>query len=67
MISSSTFDGVLNKIEYDVLSQHPTALGLERIADKPWHVCACSAASGAGVADAVAWLARQLREPRRLP
>ncbi|VVC89658.1 ADP-ribosylation factor-like protein 6 [Leptidea sinapis] len=38
------------------------ALGLERISDKPWHICASSALSGAGVADGIAWLARQLRE-----
>lgn len=38
------------------------ALGLERVGDKPWHVCASSAVSGAGLHDGVAWLARQLRE-----
>lgn len=38
------------------------ALGLERIVDKPWHICASSALSGAGLADGVAWLARQLRD-----
>ncbi|CAH2097989.1 unnamed protein product [Euphydryas editha] len=40
------------------------ALGLERISDKPWHICSCSALTGAGLADGVAWLARQLREQR---
>ncbi|CAH2251920.1 jg13818 [Pararge aegeria aegeria] len=40
------------------------ALGLERIADKPWHICACSALTGSGLADGIAWLARQLREQR---
>ncbi|XP_072948394.1 uncharacterized protein [Epargyreus clarus] len=38
------------------------ALGLERITDKPWHICSSSGLSGAGLADGVAWLARQLRE-----
>ncbi|CAH2057527.1 unnamed protein product, partial [Iphiclides podalirius] len=38
------------------------ALGLERVGDKPWHICATSAVSGAGLADGVAWLARQLRD-----
>ncbi|CAK1591378.1 unnamed protein product [Parnassius mnemosyne] len=38
------------------------ALGLERISDKPWHVCATSAVSGGGLAGGVAWLARQLRD-----
>ncbi|XP_063833831.1 facilitated trehalose transporter Tret1-like [Ostrinia nubilalis] len=42
--------------------QTATALGLERITDKPWHICASSAISGAGLADGVAWLARQLRD-----
>ncbi|XP_038218588.1 facilitated trehalose transporter Tret1-like [Zerene cesonia] len=45
-------------------AQVAAALGLERILDKPWHVCASSALSGAGVADGVAWLARQLREQK---
>ncbi|XP_068625352.1 ADP-ribosylation factor-like protein 6 [Battus philenor] len=40
------------------------ALGLEREAERAWHVCSGSAASGAGLADAVAWLARQLRDAR---
>ncbi|KAH9643271.1 hypothetical protein HF086_005933 [Spodoptera exigua] len=38
------------------------ALGLERITDKPWHICASCALSGAGLADGVAWLARQIRD-----
>ncbi|KPJ20250.1 ADP-ribosylation factor-like protein 6 [Papilio machaon] len=40
------------------------ALGLERVTDKPWHVCSSSAvcAGGAGLADGVSWLARQLRD-----
>ncbi|XP_050356284.1 solute carrier family 2, facilitated glucose transporter member 8-like [Nymphalis io] len=40
------------------------ALGLERITDKPWHICSCSALTGMGLADGIAWLARQLREQR---
>ncbi|KAM3956810.1 ADP ribosylation factor-like 6 [Aphomia sociella] len=42
--------------------QIASALGLERISDKPWHICASSALSGAGLADGVAWLARQIRD-----
>ncbi|KAJ2940964.1 hypothetical protein O0L34_g10226 [Tuta absoluta] len=38
------------------------ALGLERILDKPWHICATSAVSGAGLQDGISWLARQLRD-----
>jgi ADP-ribosylation factor-like protein 6 len=41
---------------------HVPALGLERIADKPWHICASNAVSGAGLPDGVAWLARQIRD-----
>ncbi|KAJ8710939.1 hypothetical protein PYW08_009454 [Mythimna loreyi] len=42
--------------------QVAAALGLERITDKPWHICASCALSGAGLADGVAWLARQIRD-----
>ncbi|XP_026760060.1 ADP-ribosylation factor-like protein 6 isoform X2 [Galleria mellonella] len=43
-------------------TQIASALGLERVSDKPWHICASSALSGAGLPDGVAWLARQLRD-----
>ncbi|XP_045455946.1 solute carrier family 2, facilitated glucose transporter member 6-like [Melitaea cinxia] len=66
---------VVAREELELLLAHPDmfgrrispffrTLGLERIGDKPWHVCSSSALSGAGLADAVAWLARQLRERR---
>ncbi|CAB3244812.1 unnamed protein product [Arctia plantaginis] len=42
--------------------QVAAALCLERITDKPWHICASCALSGAGIADGVTWLARQLRD-----
>ncbi|XP_075985628.1 uncharacterized protein LOC142982829 [Anticarsia gemmatalis] len=42
--------------------QVAAALCLERMTDKPWHICASCALSGAGLADGVAWLARQLRD-----
>ncbi|XP_045762979.1 high-affinity hexose transporter HXT6-like [Maniola jurtina] len=45
-------------------TQVAAALALERIADKPWHICACSALTGSGLPDGIAWLARQLREQR---
>ncbi|XP_041977041.1 probable metabolite transport protein CsbC [Aricia agestis] len=45
--------------------QVAAALSLERISDKPWHICACSALSGSGLPEGVAWLARQLREQLR--
>ncbi|XP_026727510.1 ADP-ribosylation factor-like protein 6 [Trichoplusia ni] len=44
--------------------QVAAALGLERIVEKPWHIGASCALSGAGLADGVAWLARQLRDAR---
>ncbi|XP_048484208.1 ADP-ribosylation factor-like protein 6 [Plutella xylostella] len=37
------------------------ALSLEQVQGVPWHICAASAASGAGLAEGVAWLARELR------
>lgn len=43
-------------------ARYVPALGLERITDKPWHICASCALSGAGLADGVAWLARQVRD-----
>ncbi|KAJ0171575.1 hypothetical protein K1T71_013125 [Dendrolimus kikuchii] len=42
--------------------QIAAALCLERVTDKPWHICASNALSGAGLADGVAWLARQIRD-----
>ncbi|RVE41732.1 hypothetical protein evm_013623 [Chilo suppressalis] len=42
--------------------QVAAALGLERITDKPWHICASNALSGAGLTDGIAWLARQIRD-----
>nr|XP_053618265.1 probable metabolite transport protein CsbC [Plodia interpunctella] len=41
--------------------QIASALCLERITDKPWHICASDAVSGAGLADGVSWLARQIK------
>ena len=32
------------------------SLGLERIEDKPWHICACSATTGTGVQSGIEWL-----------
>ncbi|CAH0718034.1 unnamed protein product, partial [Brenthis ino] len=43
----------------------PPALGLERVTEAAWHVGACSARGGTGLRDALAWLARQLRERPR--
>ncbi|XP_060807362.1 facilitated trehalose transporter Tret1 [Amyelois transitella] len=42
--------------------QIASALCLERISDKPWHICASNAVSGAGLEDGVAWLAGQIRD-----
>ncbi|KAI8433015.1 hypothetical protein MSG28_013885 [Choristoneura fumiferana] len=43
------------------------ALGLARVVDRPWHVAAASARSGAGLADGIAWLARQVRDMHTPP
>ncbi|GBP16361.1 ADP-ribosylation factor-like protein 6 [Eumeta japonica] len=45
--------------------QTAAALGLQRLTDRPWHVCASSALSGHGLHEGVAWLARELREQHR--
>lgn len=39
-----------------------SALCLERVTDRPWHICASSGATGVGLAEGVTWLARQLRQ-----
>ncbi|XP_046986536.1 ADP-ribosylation factor-like protein 6 [Schistocerca americana] len=38
------------------------ALGLERILDKPWHICASNALTGEGLQEGVEWLTKQVRE-----
>ncbi|XP_063542226.1 ADP-ribosylation factor-like protein 6 [Cydia strobilella] len=38
------------------------ALCLERVLDRPWHVCATSARDATTLHDGIAWLARQVRE-----
>ncbi|XP_048001230.1 ADP-ribosylation factor-like protein 6 [Leguminivora glycinivorella] len=38
------------------------ALCLERVQDRPWHVCATSARDTNSIHDGIAWLARQVRE-----
>ncbi len=37
-------------------------LGLERIMDKPWHICASNAVTGEGLHEGVEWLTSQIRE-----
>lgn len=38
------------------------SLGLERIMDKPWHICASNAVSGEGLHEGVEWLTSQIKE-----
>jgi ADP-ribosylation factor-like protein 6 len=38
------------------------ALGLDRIANKPWHICASNAISGEGLQEGVEWLTGQIWE-----
>lgn len=37
-------------------------LGLERIMDKPWHICASNAVTGEGLSEGVEWLTSQIKE-----
>ncbi|XXQ30000.1 ADP-ribosylation factor-like protein 1 [Plasmodiophora brassicae] len=37
------------------------ALGLTRLRDRPWHICAASAKTGEGVTDGLKWIVDQLR------
>ena len=36
-------------------------LGLERIMDKPWHICASNAVTGEGLHEGVEWLTTQIK------
>ena len=37
-------------------------LGLERLMDKPWHICASNAVTGEGLHEGVEWLTGQIKE-----
>ncbi|ALC42688.1 CG7735 [Drosophila busckii] len=37
------------------------ALGLEKIKEKPWHICSSNAISGEGLDEGVQWLVQQIR------
>ena len=37
-------------------------LGLERIMDKPWHICASNAVTGEGLQEGIQWLTTQMKE-----
>ena len=37
-------------------------LGLERIIDKPWHICASNAVTGEGLHEGVEWLTGQIKD-----
>ena len=36
--------------------------GLERIMDKPWHICASNAVTGEGLHEGVEWLTAQIKD-----
>jgi ADP-ribosylation factor-like protein 6 len=38
------------------------SLSLERIPDKPWHICASNALSGEGLQEGIEWLTNQIRD-----
>merc|ERR1712241_291314 len=37
-------------------------LGLERLMDKPWHICASNANTGEGLQEGIEWLTGQIKE-----
>jgi len=37
-------------------------LGLERLLDKPWHICASNATTGEGLQEGIEWLTGQIKE-----
>ena len=37
-------------------------LGLERIMDKPWHICASNAVTGEGLHEGIEWLTGQIKD-----
>ena len=37
-------------------------LGLERIMDKPWHICASNAVTGEGLNEGIEWLTGQIKD-----
>lgn len=39
-----------------------TALGMEKIKDKPWHISSSNALSGEGLHDGIQWLVQQIRD-----
>lgn len=39
-----------------------SALGLEKIKDKPWHISSSNALTGEGLQEGVQWLVQQIRD-----
>ena len=39
-----------------------SALGLDRIIDKPWHITASNAVTGEGLNEGIEWLTTQIKE-----
>ncbi|XP_063220256.1 ADP-ribosylation factor-like protein 6 isoform X2 [Bacillus rossius redtenbacheri] len=39
-----------------------SALGLERVSDKPWHICTSNALTGEGLQEGIEWFTQQMRE-----
>ena len=39
-----------------------TSLGLDKITDKSWHICASNAITGDGLEEGVAWLTQQIHD-----
>ncbi|XP_065348628.1 ADP-ribosylation factor-like protein 6 isoform X1 [Cloeon dipterum] len=42
--------------------QVSASLGLEKISNKPWHICASNAMTGEGLQEGIEWLTNQIRQ-----
>ena len=49
-------------MRHEFLSVTPHFSGLERLLDKPWHICASNAATGEGLQEGIEWLTGQIKE-----
>lgn len=39
-----------------------SALGLDRLQDKPWHICSTNAVTGEGLQEGIQWFTQQICE-----
>ena len=64
MISRKFHKQVCNHRKFREITQiHESIItGLERIMDKPWHICASNAVTGEGLHEGVEWLTAQIKD-----